>query len=145
MIQFNKAKHFSDHVTMLQILYANTPLECKQLSREIANYDENNWKQVAKNMCQEGLMEKFKQNPSIRETLLHTGKKTLVECSYDKIWGTGVCLSNRNCLDKRLWANTGGILDEMLMDIRNTLENEWNTLGTTNPELLDTTAASDTT
>ena len=68
---------------MLQILYADTPLECKQLSREIANYDENNWKLVVKNMCHEGLMEKFKQNPSIRETLLNTGEKNLVEYSYE--------------------------------------------------------------
>ena len=37
LIQFNKAKHFGDHVTMSQILYADTPLECKQLSRDIAN------------------------------------------------------------------------------------------------------------
>ena len=66
MIQFNKAKHFRDHVTMLQILYADTPLKCKQLAREIVNYDENNWKQVARNMCHEGLMEKFRQNPSIK-------------------------------------------------------------------------------
>ena len=51
LIQFNKAKHFGDHVTMSQILYTDMPLECK-LSRDIANYDEDNWRQVAKNMCQ---------------------------------------------------------------------------------------------
>ena len=147
MIQFNKAKHFSDHVTMLQILYADTPLkckQCKQLSKEIANYDENNWKQVAKNMCHEGLLEKFKQNPSIKETLLNTGEKNLVECSYDKVWGTGVSLSNRNCLDKRLWANSGGILEDMLMDIRNTLRNEMNTTATVEPEFMDATESSET-
>ena len=90
LIQFNKAKDFGDHVTMSQILYADTPLECKQLSRDIANYDDNNWRQVAKNMCQDGIMEKFKQNPSIGETLLNTGNKRLVECSFDKFWGTGI-------------------------------------------------------
>ena len=60
LIQFNKAKHFKDHVTMSQILYADTLLECKQLVREIVNYEESNWKQVAKNICLEGLMKKFK-------------------------------------------------------------------------------------
>ena len=121
LIQFNKAKHFGDHVTMSQILYADMPLECKQLSRDIANYDDDNWKQVAKNMCQDGIMEKFKQNPSIGETLLNTGNKRLVECSFDKFWGIGVSLSNRNCLDKKLWANNGGILGEMLMKTRDSL------------------------
>ena len=121
LIQFNKAKHLGDHVTMSQILYADTPLKCKQLSRDIANYYEDNWKQVAKDMCQEGIAEKFKQNPSLSETLLKTGEKKLVECSFDKTWGTGIILSNRNCLDKRLWVNDGGILGEMLMDIRTLL------------------------
>ena len=50
LIQFNKAKHFNDHVTMLRILYANNLFECKKLTREIPNYKENNQKQVAKNM-----------------------------------------------------------------------------------------------
>ena len=95
LIQFNKVKHFGDHVTMSQIQYVDTPLECKQLSRDIANYDEDNWRQVAKNMCQDGIAEKFKQNPSLGETLLNTGNKKLVECSFDKFWGTGIALSNR--------------------------------------------------
>ena len=99
LIQFNKAKHFGDHVTMSQILYADTLLECKQLT--IANYDEDNWRQIAKNMCQDGIVEKFKQNLSIGETLLNTGNKKLVECSFDIFWGTGITLSNRNCLDKK--------------------------------------------
>ena len=107
LIQFNKAKHFGDHMTMSQIMYADTPIEGKQLSRDIANYDEDNWRQVAKNMCQHGIVEKFKQNTTLGETLLKTGDKKLVECSFDKLWGTEIALSNRNCLDKRLWVNDG--------------------------------------
>ena len=145
MIQFNKDKHFGDHVTMSQILYADMPLECKQLSRDIANYDEDNWKEVAKNMCQYGIMEKFKQSPSLNETLLNTGEKKLVECSFDKVWGTGMTLSNRNCLNKRQWANDGGILGEMLMDIRTSLRNVTSTVSTVEPELMEATALNETT
>ena len=144
LIQFNKAKHFRDHVTMSQILYADTPLECKQLSRDIANYDEDNWRQVAKNMCQDGIVEKFKQNPSLGETLLNTGNKKLVECSFDKFWGTGVTLSNRNCLDKGLWVNDGGILGEMLMEIRASLKNDNNNIQAAEPELMEVTASNET-
>ena len=61
----------------------------------------------AKNMCQHGIAEKFKQNTTLGETLLKTGDKKLVECSFDKLWGTGIALSNRNRLDKRLWVNDG--------------------------------------
>ena len=145
LIQFNKAKHFGDHVTMSQILYADTPLECKQLSRDIANYDEDNWRQVAKNMCQDRIAEKFKQNPSLGETLLNTGNKKLVECSFDKFWGTGIALSNRNCLDKRLWVNDGGILGEMLMEIRASLKNNNNNIHAAEPELMEVTASNKTT
>ena len=125
---------------MSQILHSETPIECKQLAHEIVNFDEDNWKQVAKNMCKDGLLEKFRQNPSIKETLLNTGEKPLVECSYDKIC-TGVSLSNRNCLDRRLWINTGGILGEMLMDIRNTLRNDTSIKVNEGPELMEATAS----
>ena len=142
LIEFNKAKHFGDHVTMSQIMYADTPLECKQLSREIVNYDENNWRQVAKNMCQEGITEKFKQNPTVSDILLETGNKKLVESSFDKFWGTGISLSNRNCLDQKMWANNGGILGEMLMTTRDLLRN--NSTSTTELELMEATGSDET-
>ena len=94
LIQYNKAKHFRDNVTMAQILNASTPLECKRLAREIINYNEDNWRMIAKNMCFEGLKEKFAQNPTLVETLLKTNNKTLVECSFDRIWGNGVPLGD---------------------------------------------------
>ena len=138
MIQFNKAKHFGDHVTMSQILYADTPLECKQLSRDIANYNDDNWRQVAKNMCQEGINEKFKQNPTLGEILLHTGDKKIVECSFDKHWGNGLPLSNKGCLDKKLWVNKGGILGEMLESTRSLLRRA-SSMNALEPELMDAT------
>ena len=67
LIQYNKAKHFNDHVTMAQILYASTPLECKRLATDIPNYNKDNWKMVAKDMCFDGLKEKFLQNPTLAE------------------------------------------------------------------------------
>ena len=128
---------------MSQILYADTPFECKQLARDIANYEEGNWKQVAKNMYIEGLKEKFKQNPLLKDTLLKTEDKTLVECSYDKVWGNGVPLSNKNCLDKRHWINTGGILGDMLMKIRDTFRKELSAPPNDDEELMDTTKIAD--
>ena len=123
LIQYNKAKHFRDNVTMAQILSASTPLECKRLAREIVNYNEDNWRMVAKNMCFEGLKEKFAQNPTLVETLLKTENKTLVECSFDRIWCNGVSLGDRSCMDRQKWYNVG-ILGEMLMEIRSHLRNQ---------------------
>ena len=125
LIQYNKVKHFNDHITMAQILYANSPLESKRLARDIANYSEENWRMVAKNMCYDGLKEKFLQNPSVAKALMDTKDKTLVECSFDKIWGNGIPLNDKSCMDKQKWHNIG-ILGEMLMDIRNELINQNN-------------------
>ena len=123
LIQYNKAKHFNDHITMAQILYANSPLESKRLARDISNYNAENWRMVAKNMCYEGLKEKFLQNPTVAKALMDTKDKTLVECSFDKIWGNGIPLSDRSWMDKQKWHNIG-ILGEMLMDIRKELINQ---------------------
>ena len=144
MIQFNKVKHFGDHVTMSQILYADTPLECKQLSRDIVNFNEDNWRQVAKNMCQEGINEKFRQNPTLSKILIQTGDKKIVECSFDKHWGTGLPLSNRGCLDKRMLANNGGILGEMLETTRMMLRST-SAINPAEPEFMKATASSEST
>ena len=128
LIQFNKAKHFNDHVTMAQILCTSTPIECKRLARDIVNYDEDNWEMVAKDMCFDGLMEKFTQNPTLVDTLLKTSNKILVECSFDRIWGNGIPLSDRSCMDKQKWHNLG-ILGEMLMEIRSRLRSQTTEMG----------------
>ena len=130
LIQFNKAKHFNDHITMAQIMSTSTPLECKRLSRDITNYNEDNWRMVAKDMCFVGLREKFVQNPSLMEALLKTEEKTLVECSFDRIWGNGIPLGDHSCLDRQKWHNIG-ILGEMLMKIRSQLRTQSTETGIT--------------
>ena len=39
------------------------------------------------------MLRKFQQNPGLREKLLATGDKTLVEATPDKFWGAGVSLA----------------------------------------------------
>ena len=94
-------------------------------------------------MCQEGINEKFRQNPALSEILLETGEKKIVECSFDKHWGNGLPLSNRGCLDKKMWVNNGGILGEMLETTRMMLRRT-NSPSTTEPELMDATATTET-
>ena len=79
--------------------------------------------------------------------MLNTGNKRLVECSFDKFWGTRVSLSNRNCLDKKLWDNNGGILGEMLMKTRDSLKKNSNSvqIAEPEPEFMEATASNETT
>ena len=43
--------------------------------------------------CYNGLKQKFEQNPHLKDALLETGNKILVEASYDDILGTGIPLA----------------------------------------------------
>ena len=63
------------------------------------------------------MRQKFLQNQHLLNELLQTGNKILVESSYDDVWGTGISLSNRNCLVKEQWKSFG-ILGRILMNIR---------------------------
>ena len=137
-IQHCKAKYFKDNITMAQILASENALESKVLARDIVGYDERKWKEVAYNECYSGIFEKFNQNENLRRVLVNTGNKTLVESSYDRIWGTGIPLSDPACLDRTKWYNPG-IMSKLLMDIRQELIQSQAESRTTQNELMDVT------
>ena len=60
---------------------------------------------------------KFEQNPTLKKKLLATKGKSLVECSSDYIWGTGIPITDDDPLCRDKWANQG-ILGEMLQKLR---------------------------
>ena len=93
-----------------------SPLECKMLAREINNYNHEDWCSIAKNMCEGGIKVKFEQDPLLKEKLLSTKGKTLVECCSDYIWGTGIPLGDEDALRQEKWVNQG-ILGEMLQEL----------------------------
>ena len=116
-IQACKAKYFGDSDTLGKILGSTTLIECKEISRNIRNYDDNKWEQVAGNLCHPGIRAKFVQNPIVLNTLLtKTGDKHIVECASDRLWGTGLPLSDPDCLDRTKWISQG-ILGQILKDI----------------------------
>ena len=137
-IQHCKAKYFKDNITMAQILASENALESQVLARDIVGYDERKWKEVAYNECYSGIFEKFNQNENLRRLLVNTGNKTLVESSYDRIWGTGIPLSDPACLDRTKWYNPG-IMSKLLMDIRQELIQSQAESRTTQNELMDVT------
>ena len=117
-IQANKAKYFGDTITQEAILGCTTSLECKILSKQIRNYEDVKWDEVAGNVCYPGLLAKFQQNPHAMDTLIRkTGSKRIVECATDRLWATGIPLNDPNCLDETRWTSQG-ILGQMLESIR---------------------------
>ena len=120
-IQHQKAKYCGDVAAANKIMSCKTALQCKHASRNIDNYWVEDWIKFAESECIKGLTAKFDQNPKLRAILLSTGDKTLVECSWDRVWGTGYPLSRPDCLDSNNWESRG-LLGNLLMAVHEKLK-----------------------
>ena len=98
-----------------------TALQYKCASKNIENYNSEDWIKYAETECVKGLLAKFEQNPKLKTILLNTNSKTLIECSWDKVWGTGCPLSRPDCLDAENWESPG-LLGTLLMAVREKLK-----------------------
>ena len=119
LIQHKKAIFFEDKITQNRIMNSSDPLDCKEIAKDIKDYDKDRWNREAETICYEGIREKFEQNEELKNFLLDTGNKTLVEGSYDNVWGAGEPLSSKECLNPLKWSSVG-ILGRILMKIRDT-------------------------
>ena len=116
-IQHAKATYFEDEKTARDILCCNTPLEAKRLGKAVENFNIDDWKSQALNICLPGIKCKFNQNEDLWNLLQSTGSKTLVESSLDNFWGTGIPLYRSDSLDKEQWKSVG-LLGKILVSIR---------------------------
>ena len=120
-IQHQKAKYCGDTEASKEILSCKTALQCKRAARNIENYNSDDWITFAETECMKGLLAKFDQNPRIKSILLNTHNKTLVECSWDMVWGTGCPFSRPGCLNPENWEGPG-LLGTLLMAVREKLK-----------------------
>ena len=119
-IQYQKACYFNNQETAEKILTSKDPFESKTLGRNIANYNNESWKHIAKSACYPGICAKFEQNPLLAKFLIATKPMTLAKSCYDKLWGTGMALHDKNALNKSYWAKTG-LLGTILTDLRDNI------------------------
>ena len=120
-IQHQKAKYCGDTAAANDIMSCKTALQCKRASKNIENYNSEEWIKYAEFKCIKGLLAKFDQNPKLKTILLNTNSKTLVECSWDKVWGTGCPINRPDCLDAENWESPG-LLGTLLMAIHEKLK-----------------------
>ena len=116
-IQYRKASYFDDFVTANKITNTSTALECKELARQIKDFNKSQWETVAKDQCKPGIECKFLQNPSLMDPLLNlTQDKIIVESMGDCFWGTGIPLHTDDYLNRKMWMGQG-LLGEILCEI----------------------------
>lgn len=86
-----KALLFGDNEMAEEIMKEKNPREQKKFGRQIKNFDKAVWDKNCFAIVYEGNYAKFTQNKDLKEQLLATGDKILVEASpYDNIWGIGM-------------------------------------------------------
>lgn len=85
-----KATVFDDPETLWFIMNTDNPAHQKAFGKKVKGFDDARWAEVARDLSVIGIYEKFRQNDRIRETMLSTKDKLLVEASpFDRRWGIG--------------------------------------------------------
>ena len=118
-MMYHKAILFSDIEIAERILLAEDPKEVKALGRLVRDFDDEVWKRERMGIVMEGNRVKFAQNEELREMLLRTGGRELVEASpTDRIWGIGFGKGNAEKCRERWGMN---LLGKTLMMVRDEL------------------------
>ena len=113
-----KARLFEDTETRERILNAKSPAEAKKLGRLVKGFSEERWLEKRFEIVVSGSLAKFSQNDALKEFLLSTGNKVLVESSpVDSIWGIGLDQHHENAAKPRLWKGLN-LLGFALMEAR---------------------------
>jgi ribA/ribD-fused uncharacterized protein len=116
-----KARLFGDSESVDLILAAKAPDEVKSLGRRVANFDEEKWAKERVDLVVRGNVAKFEQHPPMREFLMATGDRVIVEASpRDTIWGIGLGRDNPRARDPRTWRGEN-LLGFALMAVREKL------------------------
>ncbi|MEV4318900.1 NADAR family protein [Actinocrispum sp. NPDC049592] len=113
-----KARMFGDTTMRERILAAEDPMDAKRLGRAVRDFDQGKWEAERYDIVVRGNTAKFGQHPGLREFLLATGDKVLVEAApRDVIWGIGLGQDNPRAQDPAQWRGRN-LLGFALMDAR---------------------------
>lgn len=115
-----KARVFGDFQIEKEIMQTHYPKQIKALGRAIKNFSEEVWNQRKYEIVLTGNYYKFSQNKDLKEWLLSTKNRILVEASpYDRIWGIGLSASEpSNLLCNPLNWKGENLLGFALMEVR---------------------------
>jgi ribA/ribD-fused uncharacterized protein len=127
-MMYQKAVLFGDYKVAKTVLTAGHPRKVKALGRKVANFDEKLWCENRDRIVKEGNICKFTlaveepKHATLREMLLATGDKELVEASpFDRIWGVG--FDPKTAADNReSWGLN--LLGKALMEVRTILKED---------------------
>lgn len=116
-----KARRFRDDEVLARILASDSPRQIKQLGRQVRGFVARDWEETRFAIVVEGNVAKFGQNPDLRDFLLDTGDRLIVEASpVDEVWGIGLRAIHARARDPRQWRGLN-LLGFALMEARSIL------------------------
>jgi ribA/ribD-fused uncharacterized protein len=122
-MMWNKAVLFNDFEAAAKILTASHPNEAKTFGREVTGFDAAIWEAQRFQIVVAGNVAKFGQHQRLKDFLLGTGDRVLVEASpVDQIWGIGLAADDARALDPAQWRGLN-LLGFALMQARAALRN----------------------
>ncbi|KOU76808.1 hypothetical protein ADK57_04765 [Streptomyces sp. MMG1533] len=116
-----KARLFEDAEAERRVLAAEHPAEAKKAGRLVRGFDEARWERERFGIVVEGSVWKFAAHDDLREFLLGTGERVLVEASpVDRVWGIGLAADDEAAQDPERWRGPN-LLGFALMEARGRL------------------------
>lgn len=116
-----KARLFEDQEAAQKAALAKTPGEAKRIGREVKGFDEEIWLQHRFDIVVKANLLKFSQNNDLKNYLLNTGERVLVEASpVDSIWGVGLAVDDPLVESPESWQGLN-LLGFALMEAREQL------------------------
>jgi len=99
-----KARLFEDPEAEHRAIAAPSPALAKKAGRLVRGFDEAIWERERFGIVVEGSAHKFAAHPALREFLLGTGERVLVEASpMDRVWGIGLAADDEAAQDPERW------------------------------------------
>ena len=121
-MMYNKALLFDDKDIANKILNTNQPKAIKELGRKVKNFNDELWDKMKYKIVFTGNYYKFSQNADLRNFLLSTKNKVLVEASpYDKVWGIKMKYDDENIENPFCWKGEN-LLGFALMQVRDEIK-----------------------
>ena len=116
---YQKALLFNDFEVVSQILNETDVRKIKALGRKVKNFNNELWDKHKEDFMFNACYAKFSQNDKLKDFLLNTGNREIVEASpVDNIWGIGFSSDNAmENVDK--WGQN--LLGKVLMKVREDL------------------------
>lgn len=117
-MMWRKARLFGDDEVAAQVLTAVHPKQAKDFGRRVRGFDEETWVAHRYGIVAEGTAAKFAQHAELRQFLVGTGARVLVEASpVDRVWGIGLSADDPRAEKPRAWRGLN-LLGFALADVR---------------------------